>query len=154
MDPWALREPLISRYRVIWSTATGKAESVEIELPDWIYRQVVESTNPDVLTVHPDFFLIEPGIGRFVYRLARRAAGRGQATWSFQTVYERSGSAGTFKEFARLLRRIIDANDLPEYHLAEEGGTAGPLLVMTYRDAERAALSADDRAVGNRRVGG
>lgn len=128
-------EALISRYKVITSTVTGKPENVEIELPDWIYKEVVEAKNPDVLTVHPDFFLIEPGIGRFVYRLARRAAGKTNATWSFQTVYERSGSTGAFKEFCRILRRIIKANDLPEYILAEESGQNGPLLVMTYRDA-------------------
>lgn len=128
-------EALISRYKVITSTATGKPENVEIELPDWIYKEVVEAKNPDVLTVHPDFFLIDPGIGRFVYRLARRAAGKTTATWSFQTVYERSGSTGVFKEFCRILRRIIKANDLPEYILAEESGQTGPLLVMTYRDA-------------------
>ncbi|ANC47742.1 hypothetical protein A6P55_25870 (plasmid) [Pandoraea pnomenusa] len=49
---------------------------VEIEVPSWIYREVVEAKKPEVLTVHPEYFLIEPGIGRFLYRLARRAAGR------------------------------------------------------------------------------
>jgi len=108
-------EALISRYKVVSNTATGKPESVEIELPDWIYREVVEAKNPDVLTVHPDFFLIEPGIGRFVYRLARRAAGRGQAKWAFRTVYERSGSAGTLKKFTEHLRRIIAAGSVAKF---------------------------------------
>lgn len=134
-------EALISRYKVVTSTFTGKPESVEIELPDWLYKEVVDAKNPDVLTVHPDFFLIEPGIGRFIYRLARRAAGKNQATWSFQTIYERSGSAGAFKEFCRILRRIIKANDLPEYILAEESGQVGPLLVMTHRNAHLPELS-------------
>ena len=129
-------ESLISRYKVIASAATGKPESVEIELPDWLYKEVVEAKNPDVLTVHPDFFLIEPGIGRFIYRLARRAAGKGQAKWSFQTVYERSGSTGTPKKFTFTVRKLIEANDLPEYDLAEEPGQGGPLLVMTYRGNE------------------
>ena len=127
-------EALIGRYKVISSTEVKKVDTVEIELPEWIYREVVELDRPDVLTVHPDYFLIEPGIGRFLYRLARRAAGRMQATWSFRTVYERSGSAGTFKEFSRLLRKLIEANDLPEYTLAEELGQGGPLLVMAHRE--------------------
>ena len=126
-------EPLISRYQIISRSEAGKLESMEIELPTWIYREVVEANNPDVLTVHPDFFLIEPGIGRFVYRLARRAAGKGQAKWSFQTIYERSGSTGAFKEFCRLLRGIIAANDLPEYSLSEVGGQEGPMLTMIHR---------------------
>ena len=132
-------EALISRYKVIKSES-GKPEYIEIELADWMFREITEGKNPDVLTVHPDYFLIDPGIGRFVYRLARRAAGRGQAKWAFQTIYERSGSAGTFKEFCRILRKIIDANDLPEYRLTEEPGQTGPLLVMSHRHYEEPSL--------------
>jgi len=71
---------------------------------------VVEVKSPAVLTVHPEYFLIEPGIGRFLYRLARRAAGKARAKWSFQTIYERSGSTGDFKKFTFNLRRLIKAN--------------------------------------------
>ena len=108
---------------------------VEVEIPGWIYREVVEAENPEVLTVHPAFFLIEPGIGRFLYRVARRAAGKGEARWAFRTIYERSGSAGTFKEFCRILRGIIAVNDLPEYSLSEVPGKEGPTLIMAHRDA-------------------
>ncbi len=127
-------ESLISRYKVIKSE-TGKPEYIEIELADWMYREITEGKNPDVLTVHPDYFLIDPGIGRFVYRLARRAAGKGQAKWSFQKIYERSGSTGAFKKFAFTLRKLIEAGDLPEYLLSEEAGQVGPLLVMRHREA-------------------
>lgn len=133
-------EALISRYKVIKSES-GKPEYIEIELADWMYREITEGKNPDVLTVHPDYFLIDPGIGRFVYRLARRAAGKSAAKWAFQTIYDRSGSAGKFKEFCRILRNIIQANDLPEYELREEAGQGGPLLVMTHRDHADAELS-------------
>ncbi|EME89931.1 MULTISPECIES: replication initiator protein A [Pseudomonadota] len=132
-------EALISRYKVIKSES-GKPEYIEIELADWMYREITEGKNPDVLTVHPDYFLIDPGIGRFVYRLARRAAGKSAAKWAFQTIYDRSGSAGKFKEFCRILRNIIQANDLPEYELREEAGQGGPLLVMTHRDHADAEL--------------
>lgn len=131
-------EPLISRYKVITNQRTGKPESVEIEIANWMYQEVTSGATPEVLTVHPDYFLIDPGVGRFVYRLGRRAAGKGEARWSFQKLYERSGSAGAFKEFCRILRRIIEANDLPEYDLREEAGVAGPLLVMTSRSASQA----------------
>lgn len=133
-------EGLVSSYKVLSYTENGKIASVEIEAPKWLYREVTEGKRPDVLTVHPDYFLIDPGIGRFVYRLARRAAGKGEAKWAFQTIYERSGSAGTFKEFRRILRNIIEANDLPEYELREEAGQGGPLLVMIYRDRAGEAL--------------
>jgi len=141
-------EGLLNSYRAISYTDTGKLASVEIELPEWIYKEVVEAKQPEVLTVHRDYFLIEPGIGRFIYRLARRAAGKGEAKWAFFTVYERSGSAGTFKEFCRMLRRIIDANDLPEYSLAEEAGQAGPLLVMRHREADATSLATAESSGG------
>lgn len=129
-------EGLIKRGKVVSYADDGKVALVEIELPEWVYTEVVESKRPHVLTVDPAFFLIEPGIGRFVYRLARRAAGKGQAKWTFRLLYERSGSTGTFKEFCRLLRKgILTSNDLPEYTLAEEAGQTGPILSMTHRDA-------------------
>lgn len=127
-------EALISRYQVVTNTKTGKPEQLEIELPNWVYQQVVESKNPDVLTVHPDFFLIDPGIGRFIYRLARLAAGRSQAKWAFQTLYKRSGSTGSFKKFSYNVRKLIETNDLPEYDLKEENGQIGPLLVMSFKE--------------------
>lgn len=128
-------EGLIARYRVLSRTDTKKIASVEIEAPEWIYREVVEGKKPDVLTVHPDYFLIDPGIGRFLYRLARRVAGETDAKWSFQTIYERSGSTGSFKKFCQNLRKVITANDLPEYDLREEAGQSGAQLIMTKRDA-------------------
>ena len=127
-------EPLISRYKVITNTATGKPANVEIEIPNWLYMEVVDAKNPDVLTVHPDFFLIEPGIGRFIYRLARRAAGKGEAKWAFRTIFERSGSTGTLKKFTFTVRKLIEANDIPEYYLLEEKGKEGPVLIMKYRE--------------------
>lgn len=124
-------ENLIGPYRTVTNKDTGKLESVEIRIADWMYREITEGKNPDVLTVHPNYFLIEPGIGRFLYRLARKAAGKTSATWGFKTIYDRSGSTGTMKEFCRILRGIISKNDLPEYSLKEEQGKDGPMLVMT-----------------------
>lgn len=128
-------EGLINNYRVVSYTDADKIAEVEILIPQWVYEPVVNEKRPDVLTVHRDYFLIEQGIGRYVYRIARQAAGKGQARWYFKTIYERSGSAGSFREFRRILRGIIEANDLPEYALAEGEGQDGPVLVMTYRDA-------------------
>ena len=127
---------LINSYETVSYADNGRLTSVSIEIPQWLYTEVVEVKTPAVLTVHPDYFLIEPGIGRFLYRLARRAAGKARAKWTFKLIYERSGSVGTFKEFCRILRRLIAANDLPEYTLAELLGKSGPLLAITNRDAQ------------------
>ena len=126
---------LINNYTILSKTDTGRISSVEIEAPKWIHKQIVDGKQPDVLTIHPDYFLITLGIGRFLYRLARRAAGKNHAQWSFRKLYERSGSTGDFKKFTFTLREMIAANDLPEYVLSERPGKSGPQLVMTHRDA-------------------
>jgi len=128
-------EGLIGGYRVVSYTDSGRVAELEIETPKWLYREIIDGKRPEVLTVHPDYFLIEPGLGKFIYRLARRAAGKDSAKWSFQTVYERSGSTGTFKKFCFMLRKLIEANDLPEYILSEEKGLKGPQLIMNHRDS-------------------
>lgn len=133
-------EGLLSNYRVMSYAENGVIASVELEVPHWVYHEIVESDHPEVLTVHNDYFLIEPGMGRFLYRLARRVAGRGRARWSFKLIYNRSGSTGSFKEFSRMLRRLIEADDLPEYSLVEEAGKSGPMLVITNRDAKGSQL--------------
>lgn len=139
-------EGLIARYKVVSRTDNGKVSAIEIEAPNWIYNEITTGPRPDVLTVHPDYFLIDLGLGRFVYRLARRAAGKTHAKWSFKTIYERSGSTGTFKEFSRMMRGLIAANDLPEYSLKMVDGQVGPLLLITRRDAAADAVddSSDD----------
>ena len=148
-DQETASDGLINNYTILSKTDTGRISSVEIEAPKWIHKQIVEGRQPDVLTVHPDYFLITLGIGRFIYRLARRAAGKSHAQWSFRKLYERSGSTGDFKKFTYTLREMIAANDLPEYTLAERVGKVGPLLVMAHRDAlpdELPELPEDDGA--------
>lgn len=135
---------LINGYETVSYADNGRITSVAIEVPQWLYSQVVEEKSPAVLTVHPEYFLIDKGIGRFLYRLARRRAGKQRAKWSFKLIHERSGSVGTLKEFCRILRKLIESNDLPEYTLAERVGKAGPLLVMTHRDAVPDELPEDE----------
>jgi plasmid replication initiation protein len=126
-------ENLIAWSKTVSNPRTKKVEFVEIKIADWMYKEITQGLKPDVLTVHPDYFLSESGIGRFVYRLARKAAGKDMAVWAFKTIYARSGSQGSVKEFNRLMRDLIATNDLPEYAIAEESGKDGPLLRMVHR---------------------
>lgn len=125
-------ESLISGYRVLSVTASGRVNRVEIEVPSWIYKEIIDNHGSAVLTVNQDYFLIDSAIARFIYRLARRTAGANRAKWGFKTIYERSGVT-CFKEFCRTLRNLIRSDNLPEYHLYEEAGLSGPQLIMTRR---------------------
>jgi plasmid replication initiation protein len=137
-------EGLIGPFKVISNPRTKKTERLQIKVADWMYQEITKGLKPDVLTVNPDYFLINQGLGRFLYRLARRAAGKDQAAWNFGLLFERSGSKGTRKEFNRLLRSLIKANDLPDYSLAEEQGKTDFVLRMVHRgQQEQWAVSGD-----------
>ena len=126
-------QSLIGSFKLTSHATTDKVEQVEITIAEWMYKEITQNITPGVLTVHPDYFLIDVALGRFVYRLARQAAGKDFATWGFDLLHVRSGSNARTSEFNRMLRAVIETNDLPEYHLIEKAGRKGPLLVMVYR---------------------
>lgn len=125
--------PLLGGAKVVSRTDTGRIGRVEITIPDWIYEAVNQYDDPEVLTVNPDYFLINKGLGRFIYRLARKAAGTHEAVYAFRTVHMRSGTTREFKKFAHQLRQLIKTNDLPDYDISERPGQEGPLLVIRNR---------------------
>lgn len=126
--------PLLGGADVVSHTETGRIGQVELIIPEWIFDGVSLHKTPEVLTVDPDYLLIRGGLARFVYRLARKAAGTKEARYYFRSVHERSGSTREFKKFAHDLREIILRNDLPGYMLAETPGKEGPMLIMTPRN--------------------
>lgn len=128
-------EHLIGPYSTITNATTKKVEFIEFKLSDWMYKEITQGARPDVLKMHPDYFLSESGIVRFIYRLARKAAGKTSAKWSFQLVFERSGSTSEFKEFSRSLREIVAMDKVPEYSLAIENSPRGEMLVMVNRSS-------------------
>lgn len=145
--------PLIQRYSVVSTTSTGHVDQVEIEIPEWVYSGIVnERGTPQILTLHPDYFLISQGIGRAVYRLARKAAGKTEARYSIGEVRRRSGSRQALPQFAQMLRKFVantKIEPLPEYDLTLEKGKRGEVLLMRFRaEASAKALAADQLPLG------
>ena len=112
------REVLFSWLEFVdWDDDPGKkAKPVEIILPLWFYDAVMNGT---VLTLSPEYFKITGGLERWLYRLVRRHAGNQSMGWSFSMdeLYRKSGSSQALKYFARDVRKIVAADELPEYHL-------------------------------------
>jgi plasmid replication initiation protein len=129
----AQHESLISSYRTTSHPGSGKLIAAEIEIPRWLYEQVTRQDNAGVLQLQKEYFQIKSGIGRFLYRLARRAAGNDHAAWSFKLLHERSGSPSSLKKFSQNLRKAILANNLPEYDLQIIDGKDGEILAMQHR---------------------
>jgi plasmid replication initiation protein len=129
--------PLIDKYRVVSQTSNGHIDHVEIYIPSYVYDSVVrEKGAPQILTLNPDYFLISLGLGRMVYRLARRAAGRGEARYSIEEVHKRSGSPQALPQFTQMLKQLVANSNtvpFPDYDLRLVEGRNGQLLHMLFR---------------------
>lgn len=130
--------PLISGYSVVTRTGANKIDLIEITIPDWVYTSVVRNEGSlPLLTLHEDYFLISSGLGRTIYRLARKAAGKAPAKYYVKEIHARSGSTQEFRKFAYDLREFVtrtQAFPLPEFDLSFEEGKEGMLLLMRRRD--------------------
>lgn len=130
--------PMIGGYSVVSRTGANKIETIEINIPDWVYTSIVRNEKSlPLLTLHQDYFLISSGLGRFIYRLARKAAGKSEAAYGVKELYKRSGSSQEMRKFAYDLREFVTrtlAFPMPEYDLSLEEGKDGPVLRMRYRD--------------------
>ena len=104
---------------------TGETTGMTITLPDWLFEGILMKGG--VLTIHEDYFLLTGGIERWLYRVARKHAGQQDGGWQFtmRQLYEKSGSISRFSDFAIDVRKVVDADSLPEYtamlHKNEEG---------------------------------
>lgn len=129
--------PLIGRYKAVSRTTQDKVEQVEIEIPKWVYDGVVKPDGkPSILTLSPDYFLIAKPIARFLYRLARKAAGATEAFYKMQDLHYRSGSQLPLHKFRQTVEAIVAATKdepLPDYDLMLRDGREGLVLHMKRR---------------------
>ncbi|MFG1359013.1 replication initiator protein A [Xanthobacter pseudotagetidis] len=102
------------------STRTGRVEGMEFVLPEWFYNSVVDRSL--VLTIDPAYFRLTGGIERWLYRVARKHAGRQPHGWLFEVahLHVKSGSLARVSDFALDLRRIAARQPLPGYRLQIE----------------------------------
>jgi len=119
----------------------GKPLGMSITLPAWLYEGIVQGGG--VLSIHEDYFLLTGGVERWLYRVARKHAGHQETGWSFtmRQLYEKSGSASRFSDFAIDVRKVVQANSLPEYALRLHRNLEDDEVVAMIR---RHHLSPDD----------
>lgn len=138
---------LIHDYRVVSTTSTGHVDEVEVQIPDWVYDNVVRAKgHPHILTINPDYFLISQGIGRVIYRLARKAAGKTTARYSLSELHRRSGTVQAMPQFRQLVQRFVKSTQafpMPDYDLELTDGASETVLVMTLRDPANPPPSAE-----------
>jgi plasmid replication initiation protein len=111
---------LIESWEIVRKARGGRMVSVAVTLSDWLYRAVLGRS---VLTLNRDYFRLRKPLERRIYELARKHCGR-QPSWriSVETLCKKSGSASPRRVFRAMLREMIAADHLPDYHLAEDPG--------------------------------
>ena len=110
----------IETFRVLEKKNRGGAQvmaACEITLNDWMFRAIVKDRR--VLTIDSGYFKLSMGLKRRLYELARKHCGH-QPRWiiSLPKLIEKCGSVMEPRFFKPQLRRVIEHDDLPEYHIA------------------------------------
>lgn len=125
----------IDSYTHLVDERTQRSLGMEITLSKWFFDGVMEKRN--VLAISPLYFEITSGLGKWLYRAARKHAGGNGAegfTIGFETLYQKSGSESSFPVFKKMLLELARANELPEISLAViEDKSAQPKLKMVMR---------------------
>lgn len=132
---------------------TDQPRGMTITLSDWVYEGIVGERS--LLTMHQDYFLLTGGLERALYRIARKHAGNQKGGWTcrVEVLRDKTGSDSKPKEFNRMLRKVVEANQLPDYAL-EMATTAdgSPAVLFRLRgEAEALALTARLEAEQERR---
>jgi plasmid replication initiation protein len=140
--------PLIGRYKVVTRTTQDRIDQVEIDIPAWVYEGVVKPDGkPSILTLNPDYFLITRPIAKFLYRLARKAAGQTEAKYGLTELHKRSGSKLPRHKFKQAIEEIVQSSTpLPDYDLSLIDGEHEPVLKMVNRTRALAAAPTSDPA--------
>ncbi|MDJ0448811.1 replication initiator protein A [Methylocystis sp. JR02] len=122
------------------TTRDGRVEGMEFVLPDWFYRGVIDRSL--VLTIDPAYFRLTGGIERWLYRVARKHAGRQPKGWLFEIahLHQKSGSLAKLADFAFDLRRIAARQPLPGYRLLIEREDRRELLRILPADLSTAPV--------------
>ncbi|MAM00327.1 MAG: plasmid replication initiator RepA [Alteromonadaceae bacterium] len=111
---------LIENWEIVRRARGGRMVSVAVTLSEWLYRAVLSKS---VLTLNRDYFRLRKPLERRIYELARKHCGR-QPSWriSVEVLLKKSGSASPRRVFRKMLRDMIKADHLPDYHMEEEPG--------------------------------
>ncbi|MBV1829087.1 replication initiator protein A [Komagataeibacter sp. AV436] len=116
-----------------WISDLGisRTEGVSLTLPIWFMEGVCDCSR--VLTLDPAYFRLAGGLERWLYRLARRHAGRQKAGWTFDVaeLHARSGSLTPLRNFMIDIGTIVRRQSIPGYDFQlVPGGKPGVLRIV------------------------
>jgi plasmid replication initiation protein len=131
----------LESWKEIADEKTGEPMGMTLTLPDWLYEGILMKGG--VLTIHEDYFLLTGGVERWLYRVARKHAGQQEGGWQFtmRQLHEKSGSISRLSDFAIDVRKVVEADSLPEYTTGMHKNDNGEEIV---RFLKRDLLPMDD----------
>lgn len=125
----------IDSYTHLVDEKTQRSLGMEITLSKWFFDGVMDRRN--ILSISPLYFEITSGLGKWLYRAARKhAGGNGPEgfTIGFPTLHQKSGSESAYPVFKKMLLDLANANALPDIALEVILEGAGePKLKMVMR---------------------
>jgi plasmid replication initiation protein len=120
---------------------TDQPRGMTITLSDWVYEGIMGERS--LLTMHQDYFLLTGGLERALYRIARKHAGNQKGGWTcrVEVLRDKTGSDSKPKEFNRMLRKVVEADQLPDYAMELTTTADGSPAVLFRRRGEAEALA-------------
>lgn len=111
----------------------GKLECVEITLSDWIFNSV---DCKDVATINADYLKLHKSLEKRLYEIARKHCNN-KADWKIgiENLLKKTGSRASLKEFNRMIREIIESDQLPDYRIKVDGKS----VVFYQKDTKKLA---------------
>jgi len=111
---------LIESWKIVERRSDERMDFVEITLSDWLYRAVL---GKEVLTLDRDYFRLSSSIDRRLYEIGRKHCGN-QNEWpiGLALLQKKTGSRSDLREFREQIRKRVERDHLPEYHLDFDAG--------------------------------
>ena len=133
---------------------SGAVRGLSITLSKWVFDGLMGDKT--LLTLHPDYFTLQGGLERAIYRIARKHAGDQPRGWTCRVsvLHEKSGSDSPLKQFNYIMKKMVEANALPDYALSfvTTADNASAIHFIRRGAAERTRLKADFDAELSRRA--
>lgn len=105
---------LIDSWRIVEKTPDGRMVAIRIVISEWLHNAI---KGMEVLTLSRDYFRLTP-LAKRLYELARKHCGH-QVRWAInlELLHKKSGSTSSMSGFKRLIKKLAEADNLPDYHI-------------------------------------
>ena len=114
-----------------------------VVLPEWLFETACDKRR--ILTINRSYFLLTGGIERWLYRIIRKGAGRTKWEWTFRTLYSRSGTTQTYKDFAFEMRKVARRGTLLDYSLSLDTKNGDELLKANRTEASDTTIEPESK---------